>query len=198
MLAPAGSVPNIFAGIGSAMRFAKGVSSCNQCHRFFVIHRHATKRLADVTRCRNRIRFSVRTFRIYIDQSHLNRAKRILQFADSLHSVLSPSHVVSEPQYTSSLRFPYIFASATKTKGLETHRLEGTVAGEDHQVSPGNFVAVFLFDRPKQTRALSRFALSGQLLRGAKRCVLRLRHHGHPQRDRYPALCHAIRMKNGP
>ncbi len=47
-------------------------------------------------------------------------------------------------------------------------------------------------------RALSRFTLSGQLLRGAKRCVPE-EAPPRPSATRYvPALCQAIRMKNGP
>ena len=97
MLAAAGSVTYIFACIGRAVRFAKGVTSCNECHGFLIIHCHATKSLADVTRCRNRIRFSVRTFRIYIDQSHLNRTKGIFEFADHPNSDLSPNHSFQNP-----------------------------------------------------------------------------------------------------
>ena len=47
-------------------------------------------------------------------------------------------------------------------------------------------------------RALSRLALSGQLLRGAKRWVPPAA-PPRPSEMRYvPALCHAIRMKSGP
>ena len=56
-----------------------------------------------------------------------------------------------------------------KTERFESHRLQGTVASEDHQVGPRDFLPIFLFDRPKQYGALSRFALSGQLLIGANR-----------------------------
>ena len=47
-------------------------------------------------------------------------------------------------------------------------------------------------------RALSRFALSGQLLRGAKRWAA-WPAPPRPSAMRYvPALCHAMRMKSGP
>ena len=47
-------------------------------------------------------------------------------------------------------------------------------------------------------RALSRFALSGQLLSGAKRCWPAPA-PPRPSPMRYvPALCHAIRMNSGP
>src|SRR5437763_3215543 len=50
--------------------------------------------------------------------------------------------------------FPYVFASAAKTEGLEAHRLECDVAGEDHQVGPGDLPSIFLFDRPEQAARL--------------------------------------------
>ena len=37
-----------------------------------------------------------------------------------------------------------------KPKSLEAHRLQGAVAGEDHQVGPGELPAVLLLDRPEQ------------------------------------------------
>ena len=49
---------------------------------------------------------------------------------------------------------PDVLAPAAETEGLEAHRLEGDVAGEDHQVGPGDFPAVFLLDRPQQPACL--------------------------------------------
>jgi len=46
------------------------------------------------------------------------------------------------------LWLPNIFTSASKTECLEVHRLQGTVTCENHQISPRNFLAIFLFDRP--------------------------------------------------
>src|SRR5205823_10942734 len=43
--------------------------------------------------------------------------------------------------------------------GLETHRLEGDVAGEDHQVGPGDVPAIFLLDRPQQPARLVEIAV---------------------------------------
>src|ERR1700679_3704634 len=49
---------------------------------------------------------------------------------------------------------PHILATAGQTEGLESHRFECDVAGKDHQVSPGNFAAILLFDRPEQAPRL--------------------------------------------
>src|SRR5262249_38051044 len=44
--------------------------------------------------------------------------------------------------------------TATETEGLESHRFEGDVAGQDHQVGPGNLAAILLLDRPEQATRL--------------------------------------------
>jgi len=45
--------------------------------------------------------------------------------------------------------FPHIGASAAETEGLKAHRLQCDVAGEDHQIGPGELPAIFLLDRPQ-------------------------------------------------
>ena len=52
------------------------------------------------------------------------------------------------------IRLPYVLATTRKAERLEAHRLKGDVAGEDHQVSPGDFPAVLLLDRPEQASRL--------------------------------------------
>jgi hypothetical protein len=50
---------------------------------------------------------------------------------------------------------------SAETEGLETHRFQGDVTGEDHQVGPGNLPAYFRLTGQSSRRALSRFVLSG-------------------------------------
>ena len=45
-------------------------------------------------------------------------------------------------------RFPHIFTATAKTKGFKTHRFQGNISGENHQICPGNFISVLLLDRP--------------------------------------------------
>ena len=47
-----------------------------------------------------------------------------------------------------------VLAPAAEAERLEAHRLEGDVAGENHQIGPGKFPAVFLLDRPQQPARL--------------------------------------------
>src|SRR4029077_17940633 len=49
---------------------------------------------------------------------------------------------------------PDMFAPAAEAERLEAHRLEGDVAGQNHQIGPGEFPAVFLLDRPQQPARL--------------------------------------------
>src|SRR5471030_563214 len=46
--------------------------------------------------------------------------------------------------------FPYVFTPGTKTKGTETGVFQGHVTGENIKIRPGNFLAVFLLNRPQQ------------------------------------------------
>src|SRR5262249_40696605 len=47
-----------------------------------------------------------------------------------------------------------VAAPAAEPEGLEPHRLESDVAGEDHEVGPGNLPAILLLDRPEQPARL--------------------------------------------
>src|SRR6187551_2972779 len=60
---------DIFTWVSCSVGLTKGVTTCNQRYRFLVIHRHAAEGFANVASRCNRIRFSVRTFWIHIDQS---------------------------------------------------------------------------------------------------------------------------------
>ena len=54
----------------------------------------------------------------------------------------APVHVV--------IRLPDVAAAPAKAEGLERHRRERHVPGQDHQVSPRDLLAVLLFDGPAQ------------------------------------------------
>ncbi len=66
-------------GFAGAVGFAKRVPTGNQRDGFFVVHGHAAERFADISGRRDGIRFAIRSFRIYIDQTHLHGTKRILK-----------------------------------------------------------------------------------------------------------------------
>src|SRR6185503_19728513 len=62
-----------------AVSLAERVTTGNKGHRFFVVHGHTAEGFANILGGRERIRFAVRTLRIYIDQTHLYCTEWTLQ-----------------------------------------------------------------------------------------------------------------------
>src|SRR5579871_1386366 len=131
---------DVICGNSRAVRFAKGVTTGNERDGFFVVHRHATEGFADVARCGDGIRLPVGTFGIYIDQTHLYGAERILQIAVAGVTLVGEPGAFRAP--VEFFRLPDIRTASAKAKRFETHRIEGDVAGENHQVRPGNFLPI--------------------------------------------------------
>src|SRR5581483_7746187 len=52
------------------------------------------------------------------------------------------------------IRLPHVLATTTETEGLEPHRFQSNVAGENHQIGPRDLTAILLLDRPEQTTRL--------------------------------------------
>src|SRR6185369_14851423 len=52
------------------------------------------------------------------------------------------------------IRLPDVLAPGAESEGLEGHRLERDVAGEDDEVGPRDLPAVLLLDRPEQPARL--------------------------------------------
>ena len=130
------------------MGFAEGVAAGNQRDGLLVVHRHAEERFADVLGRRDGVRFAVRAFRIDVDEAHLHRAERFLKLALAAVALVAEPRPLGTPVELFGL--PHIGAAAGKTECLEAHRLERDVAGENDQVGPRDFPAVFLLDRPQQ------------------------------------------------
>ena len=121
-------------------------------------------------------------------------------FSNSRLSVylLSPSHSASDPQYTSSAGSHTSALPPPKPKVLNpidsNAQFPASIIKSAHEI----FFPYFCLIGQSNNLALSRFALSGQLLSGANRCVPKPA-PPRPSAIRYvPALCHAIRIKNGP
>ena len=128
------------------------MSAGNQRNRFFIVHRHAGKSLPYIARCGNRIGFSIRSFWIHIDQTHLHRTERIFEITITAVAFVGQPRALRTP--VDFFGLPHIRASAAKTECLKAHRFEGNVAGENHQISPGDFPSILLLDRPQQPARL--------------------------------------------
>ncbi len=131
------------------MCLAESVSARNERHGLFIIHRHAQKSLANVARRSQRIRLAVRPFWVDVNQAHLHRGKRVFEVAIARVALVAKPRVLVAP-INVFLRFPDVNTPATKAECFQSHGFQCASAGKNHQISPGNPVAVFLLDRPKQ------------------------------------------------
>src|SRR5690606_31767057 len=55
------------------------------------------------------------------------------------------------PEVDAAIRLPGVDTPAAEAEGFQPHVLKRDIAGEDHQVGPGQRRAVLLFDGPEQT-----------------------------------------------
>src|SRR5665811_2022901 len=101
----------------------------------------------------------------YVDQAHLHRAEGIRELAIAAVALVSQPGVLRAPVDV-LLGFPDVLAPAPETEGLEAHRLQRDVAGEDHQVGPGDLPAVLLLDRPQQPARLVEVPVVGPAVEG--------------------------------
>ena len=166
-----GFTTNILARIGSAMGFAEGVSAGDEGNCLLVVHRHASERLPNIPRRSERVRVTVRAFRIDVNQTHLHGSERIFQIPLS-----GIAFVTTQPGFLNApvdvfFRFPDVLAPATETEGLESHRFQSDVTGEDHQVGPGNFPTILLLDRPEQPARLVEVDVVWPAVEGSKALV---------------------------
>ncbi len=124
-----------------------------QGNGLFIIHRHACKGLADIPTFSNRIRFGIGAFRIDVDQAHLDSPVGILQNTITFIALVTKP-VGFDPPIDVLLGFPDILASTTEAEGLEAHRFQSAVAGEDHQIGPRELAAILLLDWPEKSTGL--------------------------------------------
>src|SRR5205085_703265 len=125
-VATLGFGPDILGGNCSAVGFPKGVTTGNERDCLLVIHSHASKRLADVTRRSHWIRLTIRAFRIHIDQTHLHGSQRIRQIAIAAVALVGKPLAFRSPENV-LFGLPCVFSPTAETEGLETHRLKGNV-----------------------------------------------------------------------
>src|SRR5262249_45976661 len=105
--------------------------------------------------------------RIHVDQAHLNGAERILEIPVTGVTLVGKPLALRPPV---NVRFwlPDVLTSTGETERLESHRLQGTVPSEDHQIGPRDFPAVLLLDRPEQPSGLVEAHIVGPAVEGRK------------------------------
>ena len=134
------------------MGFAEAVAAGNQGDGLLVVHRHPEERFADVLGRSDRVGIAVRPFRIDVNKAHLHRAERFGKLTFAAVAFVTQPRSLGTPEELFGL--PDVGAAAGEAEGFEAHRLERYVAGEDHQIGPGNLPAVLLLDRPQQPARL--------------------------------------------
>ena len=158
---------DVVVRVGRAVRFAKGVPAGDQRDGLLVVHGHAPEGLADVLAGEDRVRVAARALRVHVYQTHLDRAERLLEVAwERLAVEAAGVALVSQavrvgfrPPIDILLRLPDVFAAEGRAERLEAHRLHRAVAGEDHQIAPGQLLAVLGLDRPEQPAGLVEVAV---------------------------------------
>ena len=131
------------------MRLTEGVTTCDQGDGFFVVHRHAPECFTRIFGRKKRIRIAVWTFRIDIDQTHLNNTQRSFELTVFRITLITQPFLLRTPVHI-FLWFPHIFTSAGKAKRLEAHRLQSAITCEDHQIGPRKLLTILLLYWPKQ------------------------------------------------
>jgi hypothetical protein len=99
-----------------------------------------------------------------VDQAHLHGAHVLGELAVTAVALVAQPGVLRAPE--DLLRLPDVGSPEGEAEGLEPHRLEGAVAGEDDQVGPGDLLAVLLLDRPEQSAGLVEVGVVGPAVEG--------------------------------
>ena len=66
-----GGRPKVF-GASITVRLTNGVTTGGQCNGLFVVHGHAGKGFANLSRGLQRVRVVVNALRVHVDETHLN------------------------------------------------------------------------------------------------------------------------------
>ena len=144
-------------GLVRTMGLTKRVTARNQRDCFFVIHRHTTKGLADIMGREHRIGVAVGAFGVHINQTHLYRCEPITKLTTLGITLIGQHLCLGTP--VDPLGLPIVRATTCKTEGFEAHVFHRHIAGEDHEVCPGDLVAILLLDRPQQAAGLVEVAV---------------------------------------
>ena len=125
----------VTAWIAGTVHLAKRVSTGHEGYGLFVVHGHASKRLADVSRRSERVRVAVGALRVDVDQTHLNRSERILEVAVTSVALVT-EHLGFGTPVNVFFRLPEVGASASKSKGFEAHSFKGNITHQNVEVPP--------------------------------------------------------------
>jgi len=147
------------------MGLAKRVTTGDERNRLFVVHCHPGEDLPDIPGRRDRIRDTIRTLRIDVNQAHLHSSERIFELPIAGIPFVTQPLVLCTP-VDALIRLPGIFTAAGEAEGPESHRLKGDVAGKNQEVGPRDFAAILLLDRPEQPACFIEVRVIGPAVEG--------------------------------
>ena len=146
------------------MGLAEGVTTGDEGESLLVIHGHATEGFADIAGCEEGVGVAVGAFRIDVDEAHLDCGQGLGEL--TIAAVAFVCHELLFRAPVDEFGFPVVTASTGEAEGFEAHGFEGNVAGEDHEVAPGNFLAVLLFDGPEEAAGFVEVGIVGPAVEG--------------------------------
>ena len=166
-----GLAADVLVAVGGAVGLAEGVPAGDERDRLLVVHGHAGERLADVPAGGDGVGVAVGPLGVHVDEAHLHRAERVGELAVAAGSARRRARCPPAPS-----RCPP--RAPTRPRGRRRTRtsrspstpgrtLPARIIRSAHEI----LRPYFCLTGQSRRRALSRLALSGQLLSGAKRCV---------------------------
>ncbi len=99
-----------------------------------------------------RVGVAVRALRVDVDETHLDGSHRAAELAVAAVALVAEPGVLRTPE--DLLGLPDVRTAEAEAEGLEAHRLQRDVAGEDEEVGPRDGRAVLRLDRPEQPARL--------------------------------------------
>src|ERR1700678_2850131 len=133
-----------------AVGLAEGVAARDQRNRLFVVHGHAAEGDTDVFGRTCGVWLALGAFRVHIDEAHGGGAVRVGQIALPGVALVGAHPGSFGAEVDIVIGLPGVWSAAGEAEGLEAHRLQRDVAGQNHQVGPGYFLAVLLLHLPQQ------------------------------------------------
>ena len=161
-----GLYTNAVGGLVSAMCLAEGVPSGDESDRLLVVHRHAPEGRSDVVGSGDGVAVSVGPLGVYVDQAHVCCAERLVELAIAVEAVGAEHLSLWAPVH--EVWLPVVDPATREAQGLEAHRLHADVPGEDHQVGPGERLAVLGLDGPEQATSLVQVSVVRPAVEGLK------------------------------
>ena len=150
---------DVVVGTGT-VDLAKGVSAGDEGGGLDVVHGHPPERDADALRRPLGVGRVLRTFGVDVDEAHHGCAERTGQLVVLVEPVPG-FHLVLRAPVDRLVGLVVVGAAAAEPKRGEAHRLQGDVAGQDHQVGPRNLAAVLLLDGPQEAARLVEIGVVG-------------------------------------